>query len=1571
MMFFHRLRMLFYLLFLLNMTSAAYSYDQPLLPEEESPATFVEVSKDSEDVQLFLTGSWKINMSASTGFGISSAGGFDSSLSYSGISQGFSFSQSPDLTTSLLILERYLFEAAFTDDFDDSTFRLGYIGQPGEFVQSISVGNMGINLTDSISMSDYFYIPGGGPSSFGLHTSLEGPFSEHQLLFRFDPGSELNKVYIGSDLVTEIELETTDYIRGRYFYISDITDDSSFYVETSSNESTAEIFSGRNFRPLAAEEFSYSSSSGLLILEEKPSGALYVKTGDATWSLIYEPGIESEYEAHSAWYLNTTLPSDSWKTRVYLGNIELSVNIDDENGIVIVSPYSGGTLKNPLAGITVDSSDGGSYSGEKLIFQIRESSTSYSVDDPVDGTVRVFINEIENFNWDESGGVITFNTPPGSEDRIEISWRKASGGDTSGDILIASANNFNITDSLTANLHAGLRLNPNGDYSLPGEETSAYGSAAAGISFESPDSIIKAELTGGVKFLTENSTGRLLLKNMSESGYEISFNRNTVFPASLSSLLANDKGLTIDGRGELLYKDYRLPAGFSSYYLQDYSIDDLSEDMIFLPSESTSSDTFKAGPYTTSAQTSDSRTGEILALDYILPGSSSWCGVQLPISNGNANIDLSDSLAFSFDCKSEADLSDIELYIEIGSISEDLDGDGILDAETSQYSTGFTFNDPNTPSASGTLIGGDNLTGSNNITDTEDFNSTGFLDAEQSDAIAVFSTDSAHPDSFYDGFSKPSSDWKRVRLFFTDNADDTAAISSDLTAQERLRDAEFIRITAINTSSTETSGRILFDDFRFEGVSMNAIENTDFSQPDFSEISDIYIPSSETPDVELSTPTLTAGESNNLMRIEWGVNSSDDWKLYSYINAIPPDEYNTIVFYILNPSITPAGASQPMLNFNLLDSAGIGITASIPLTASLSWRKIEIHTGASDGTAPAVYVDNSILSGAAIGVDAAAGDLVRMEISSSDTAAGVLYIDEIYLEDPMLHVVSGLNGSIEIDTGAPVLSAGGVDIIGAVRFRQDAGATVSSDTSALTEDFSSAVLENSSFDFYSSLNTSILSAPVSAQMSWNDAGGENLISAGHSVKIPIPGNWFTLTDSFTTDSVLNAASEGNFTKINSIALKLPFLSGNLAGFSASLNSGLLTKSWESSLQTDFDIFNLGISADLLLSDTGEVFNWNNYFSGWYDGTILAGDFSVDSSAGAVLKQRRTTLSASPSLSSQPLGINGEISLEADTDNSGITVNTSTISLNLPLSIKLLFDNITSGLSLSRSGEFSFDTASVDFISDIELMFNNFGSRSYLYSSIPVYELFDSNLPDLFYSDCSDAEIDQANLSSSARINLSRNYTSRLIDLFIPYSVDFGFERNIEKDYSQLEDSLLFDLIWRSAALNLFGAAGVYSIFDFYFSDEFNWSVEAEIDSPFSPNSGQEYIFTSGCSFFGHEDQIFSLDGTFYLPSGVEDKTAYLKTGIMYVWSQFPDNALDIPLFTTEEESFQVFTHEEKLSLNFDDSFSTEFRHTTSLIIPQRFTLSVFALAGMEVETLEDNSTALFGFSFGVSGSLIY
>ena len=1299
---------LFLLIFTLSLSISADD-DAAIVVEE--PAEFLDAVLGSEDVLLFLTGSWKADISASTGFGWSEAGGFSFDSAYSGMETGFTFSQTPDFTATLSVYERFLFEAAFSGELDDATFRLGYQGKENEFLSAVSAGNMGINLSDAAEDSDFFYIPDGGPSSFGFYAAFSGDSSEHELLLRFDPDKEQTKVYIGSDAVTEIELEASAYLRERFFYVPNLPADPVFYTECPEADGTLTDSSGRrSFRPLASGDYSYSPPTGLLYLKAAPEGMLLAGSDSFEWSsvvsiygqadgqlsdyrlttseggmlILSEKGSFSPFESAAAYSTGTVLPEDSYKTRVYLAAdassvssaAELSAARMPKEGIIILRPAGSGSAMYPLDGFTsglssvygTDSLNESGVNYLKVIVIIRETESSYSIDDPIPGTVRVFINGTESLDWELNGDIIEFGSEPNDGDRIEIRYRKKNSGEVGGDLLFASANRFDLGAGFDGLFNTGFRWNIfSGAFADPGEENPGFFTAEGGFGYDNGGDgssvAIKAGIKAGLKLDSVNSAGILRMKNMSGGSLGLTLNRNTVFPAAPSGLAGG--GLAAADRGILLYKDYRIESGASSF-LQNYNAD-IAAGNIYSPVDSTAGARYKAGPYTAAAG-QDGKSGEILVMDYILPGSGSWTGVQIPISKGSENVDLRGYNSISFDCKSEGDLSDIVFYVEVGQVSEDLDADGILDAETGKYSSGYVFNDPNAPG--GTLIGGDSSGGGNDLLDTEDINGSGFIDIENADAVAVFSSGSSDP-ALDPNLSIPGSSWKRVRLYF----DSTAA-----SAAAKLGSSSFVRITAVNGSAAEKTGRLMIDDLRLEGRSFYADDSAGLSRPDFSEVKESLIGSADDPASVLIYPYREASEDNEVMRVEW-----DDapWNLYSVISPVEYDDYESIVFYIHAPSLDYPAGTSPRLSFSMLDPGGSGIKAEIPLSETTDWQKIELKPGTAQ-----VLVNDSKAAGALLSVDQSAGSLVRLEIGIDDVPDGesVIYFDEIYLKNPALDSTAEIRAEFSMKTEDALLKAGDFSIIGVTEFEQRASYTASLDDQ-----------EVSDLDLYTGLSTELLGLSTKADLSWTDITGTGRVAASHELKLPLLGGSLILTDTFRTDN----AAGGDFSSSDSIDISAGPVTGKIAGFSSSLESGLLTRQWSSNLSGSFSPFTIGADGRMLLSGTGFTGGWDNYFGGWTSAVLLAGNFESSSPV-----ERKTELSLTPALETTPVGADFDLKLSAGTAE-GKAFNMIDLKLGIPVNISLDTGDLAFELGYERNAAY-YDSAAVPsgFAEDLGSLFSN-------------------------------------------------------------------------------------------------------------------------------------------------------------------------------------------------------------------------------------------------------------------------
>ena len=1039
-------------------------------------------------------------------------------------------------------------------------------------------------------------------------------------------------------------------------------------------------------------------------------------------------------------------------------------------------------------------------------------------------------------------------------------------------------------------------------------------------------------LSGGLKIYTENAAGNLLLMNMSDNQLDINISQTTIFPSSFSENLKNKINIKKDERGILLYKDYRTSSGLNNTTLQAYDYPSIQNSLIFSPEESTSSNMLPAGPYITAPATSDNRNSALLVMDYILDEKNKWVGVQLPI-NGSDKLDLSGFQSISFDWKCEGEISDIDIFVEIGSISEDLDGDSVLDEEISEFSSGYIFNDPN--SENGTYIGGDNIYGNNNYKDSEDIDGNGVLDSEKIDAISFFEISDSQ---------KPNSDWKNINLYFSNLASDFE------TSNKRLKDAEFIRITAVNNSTNLKDGRIIFDNFRLEGSSMYISEELDSSDITFTERLETLIPDIYAPSEKLSAITQEKDDENIVMDIEW---HKENWKLFSYIKPQKVDSYNSIIFYIHTPTIDAVGNETPKFFMNLLDTEKRGIKAIFPLKQSKKWNKVEIVTATSKDCNAEVFIDDEIVNGAEIDVDTNCGNLYLLEIGAINTDHGKIFVDEIYLSSPKLRVAGGLAADFSISTSNPILEKNNVTIIGPLSFNTKASADYTENDDIISGE--------GSYSSYSKISTTLFFMPISFSLNLLHKD-ELLFSAGHDLTIPILSSLFEFSDIFFIDKI----EDGNFSKTNNLNINTSFLEGIIAGFSTNLDSNQLERTWQSDLNIKANPFSMNLSTNFNLIDIDHSILSDGYFENWFNTTILIADFSE-----AKLKQRKTSFSISPKIAPKPVGVELLVDLIADINDDKESTNSLSASLKIPVKLDFTLVDFKGEISYERSGEFLSETSSHNFSNDIYKLFSIITKRDFLFTSIPFYELFNSELPEHVLNNCNKSDIYVGNFNNTCILKFSRKYGSNLLDLFLPYSLELSLGRETKKDYYDIEDQLDFSFEWKSSAINLFGVAGAYSLFDFYFSDEINWSFQTLIEAPSNDDTTQEYLINGGISFFGHEKDIFSFDTSLYFPVNKENEDFTMQSEIGYVWNQYPKEVLNIPYFSAEDVKNQLFTHQEKCTISIGSTFSTEIKHTTSFILPTHLTISVFGLAGYEYNGETSNNINLLGFSLGITGSIMY
>ncbi len=195
-----------------------FSENSAPLPSEEAPTSIFSSKIGDSDVDLYLSGYWKINLTGGLGFSWDSTGSGIEATPFPGFSSTPVFSQEPDITLSLWLQNQYFFELSFIDDYALNTFLFGYnAAHENDFLQKVRIGNTDIG-SGSYSLLN---IPAAGADSLGAMAEFKGPNSQHEAVVRFDPAEKMEKSFKGSYEILKTRLPLQAWVKGSFFILPD------------------------------------------------------------------------------------------------------------------------------------------------------------------------------------------------------------------------------------------------------------------------------------------------------------------------------------------------------------------------------------------------------------------------------------------------------------------------------------------------------------------------------------------------------------------------------------------------------------------------------------------------------------------------------------------------------------------------------------------------------------------------------------------------------------------------------------------------------------------------------------------------------------------------------------------------------------------------------------------------------------------------------------------------------------------------------------------------------------------------------------------------------------------------------------------------------------------------------------------------------------------------------------------------------------------------------------------------------------------------------------------------------
>ena len=254
---------------------------------------------------------------------------------------------------------------------------------------------------------------------------------------------------------------------------------------------------------------------------------------------------------------------------------------------------------------------------------------------------------------------------------------------------------------------------------------------------------------------------------------------------------------TQNNRGKLFYKDYRSYGELGAAALQGPNWNPPAEQSFAYTSGS------KAGPYNV-AGSSAGGGGKSLVFDFELDANE-WVGAQIPLFPGEGTVNLSSlkGIHISYRTIDFSGPGNFNVYLQIGEIGEDLDGDAVLDAETTPSSSGFLFEDQT--NSANLLVGGGPKGQGNSRIDSEDVDGNGTLDPETAGRILLISLPTISGDSTWVSFTD----------FF----------ATDPNYKDKLISCRSIRITITNPGGSAITGRFLIDRIGLSGTAFGIKSN--------------------------------------------------------------------------------------------------------------------------------------------------------------------------------------------------------------------------------------------------------------------------------------------------------------------------------------------------------------------------------------------------------------------------------------------------------------------------------------------------------------------------------------------------------------------------------------------------------------------------------------------------------------------------------------------------------------------------------------------------------------------------
>ncbi len=1223
----------------------------------------------------------------------------------------------------------------------------------------------------------------------------------------------------------------------------------------------------------------------------------------------------------------------------------------------------------------------GSTSFEILVRGLRPVSALSLGSDIVPGTVRVQRNGAtdNSFTVDYRTGRLETPLPINPSDVIEVSFRSYSGGGIGGDLLFAFGNRFQVTDNLDAALALGLRWHLLGaPYST--EPNQHPGAVTLSGELDYRGTNLDLLLDGAVSLQVPDTTGYLRLLGMEGNEQRLGVRDHTVVPAAPPGFGAADEGdyidpsgdasnlfalgtLTQDNRGRLIYRDFRRSEGLGTPQLQDYTWSP--------PSSQTYAyeDGGRIGPYTALAR-GDGIDGQVMVMEFDIdpsePNTPLWVGAQMRPPNF-ADLDLSQVGRVEIEWYVPDDLGgNVEVYLQLGALEEDLDGDGSLDRGSSRLQPQFPFRDAGRGIE---LLAGDGIPGAVFV-NSEDGNRNEVLDAEAPGQIITRRLAASNA-------ALPTAGWRRD--IFNLGPTERARLS-------RVRGA---RIIVVHDSGTAAEGRLLVSELRFLGGSIPVevvdAEGRSTDDPPAGRNVRAY----ETGDPKAGAEALhrvfpdvrnvfhSEGlEAQRVLRVDWDnidIGTGESVLLQQPVPATPWDHYRSLRFYLLiDDAALVSEEPDAEIEIELLDPAGGGVRAVLPLSELPrgSWNEVTL-----DLLRKRLEVNGNTVAPLALdrGRRSERLSLLRLQIRGAE--GGTLYIDEVHWAEAQSSIEGTASASLEYRIPGTLIERGGFPLLGNVVLNEDI--TVQSAGYGLESERVAGV---GLFQSRSGVAADVVGTRLETDLElftdqerWSGAGG-------HRLQVPARPGPVSFTDRYrrSYDSLAPSMSRGN-----SLRLRRAGVGSLLLESEAILVSERLDQVWGVADNTSDELVSWIFDGSLRLRNRTSTYELpdTDYFSSWVDAYELLLPNTDRETA-----RRSGTIRRRFGYRPDPLGFDAV--LEGGYENSSVFDGRQRTTLLLRAGPAFSFETaqrtryrVSPSYGRTASGSYPAPN-NRDFADDLSVYGDSLGEIPYFFSSIPFYELIQDR--DSFEFAEATEGLPFARYRPELGIQFERSFGSRLRDLYVPSNAALTVDRELLRREDSLTDTRGINLSLESVALNLFGSLGAYPLTQRYESDELSNRAEYSLRHR-EPDSTtlQRIRLENTTRFFASGDRTLSLDSL--LQFEIEEYFRREVAGrARYEWRIYPDSLFGIRRLDPLVERGAFIRNTERITLSERrneqrperDLLTIVFGHESKLEIPDRGAVRVYLDLGVGREpfNVEDGDVVnqtLLGVQGGIEAVIEY